>query len=106
MTDRYQLNIVQVYAPTISHSDGTIYTLYNSIGKILEKQKHYTIVMAYFNAKVGGQTNTPERVTECCGLGKRNEEGDTLGEWATSNNVKIKTLNFRIRQEDIDLEKP
>ena len=30
------------------------------------------------NAKVGGQTNTSERVTECFGLVQRNERGDEL----------------------------
>ena len=58
ITDRYQLKIVQVYAPTTSHSDEETDNFYNTIDKILEKQTHYTIVMGDFNAKVGGQTNT------------------------------------------------
>ena len=37
------------------------------------------------NTKVGGQTHTSERATGCFGLGQRNERGDTLVEWATSN---------------------
>ena len=73
ITDRYQLKIVQVYAPTTSHSDEETGNLYNTIDKILEKQTHYTIVMGDFNAKVGGQTNTSERATGCFGLGQRNE---------------------------------
>ena len=58
-----QLKIVQVYAPTTSHSDEETDNFYNTIEKILEKQTHYTIVMGDFNAKVGGQTNTSERAT-------------------------------------------
>ena len=50
----YQLKIVQVYAPTTSHSDEETDNFYNTIDKILEKQTHYTIVMGDFNAKVGG----------------------------------------------------
>ena len=73
ITDIYQLNIVQVYAPTTSHSDEETYNFYNTIDNILEKQTHYTIVMGDFNAKVGGQTNTSERVTGCFGLSQRNE---------------------------------
>ena len=80
ITDRYQLKIVQVYAPTTSHSDEETDNFYNTIDKILEKQTHYTIVMGDFNAKVGGQTNTSERATGCFGLGQRNERGDTLVE--------------------------
>ena len=68
--------IVQVYAPTTSHSDEETDNFYNTIDKILEKQTHYTIVMGDFNAKVGGQTNTSERATECFGLGQRNERGE------------------------------
>ena len=67
---------------------------HNTIDKILEKQTHYTIVMGDFNAKVGGQTNTSERATGCFGLGQRNERGDTLVEWATSNNLKIMNTQF------------
>ncbi len=50
--DRYQLKIVQVYAPTTSHSDEETDNFYNIIDKILEKQTHYTIVTGDFNAKV------------------------------------------------------
>ena len=82
ITDRYRLKVVQVYAPTTSHSDEETDNFYNTIDKILEKQTHYTIVMGDFNAKVGGQTNTSERATGCFGLGQRNERGDTLVEWA------------------------
>ena len=89
ITDRYQLNIVQAYAPTTSHSVEETDDVYNTIDKILEKQTHYTIVMGDFNVKGGGQTNTSERATGCVGLGQRNERGDTLVEWATSKNFKI-----------------
>ena len=43
--DRYQLKIVQVYAPTTSHSDEETVNFYNIIDKILEKKTHYTIAM-------------------------------------------------------------
>ena len=97
ITDRYQLKIVQVYAPTTSHSDEETDNFYNTIDKILEKQTHYTIVMGDFNAKVGGQTNTSERATGCFGLGQRNERGYTLVEWATSNNFKI--MNTQLQKK-------
>ena len=51
--------------------------------------------MEDFNANVGGQTNTSERVTGCFCLGQRNERGDTLVEWATSNNFKIMNTQFQ-----------
>ena len=95
ITDRYQLKIGQVYAATTSHSDEETDNFYNTIDKILEKQTHYIIVMGDFNAKVGGQSNTPERVTGCFGLGQRNERGDTLVEWATSKKFKIMNTQFQ-----------
>ena len=45
ITDRYQLKIVQVYAPTTSHSDEETDNFYNTIDKILEKETHYTTAM-------------------------------------------------------------
>ena len=45
ITDIYQLKIVQIYAPTTSHSDEETDNFYNTIDKILENQTHYTIVM-------------------------------------------------------------
>ena len=39
--------------------------------------------MGDFDAKVRGQTNTPERAPGCIDLAQRNERGDTLVvEWA------------------------
>ena len=52
ITDRYQLKIVQVYAPTTSHSDDETDNFYNTIDKILEKQTHYTIVMGDWNTQL------------------------------------------------------
>ena len=40
ITDRYQLKIIQVYAPATSHSDEETDSIYNTIDKILEKQTH------------------------------------------------------------------
>ena len=76
VTHRYQLKIVQVYAPMTSHSDEETNNFYNAIDNILEKQTHYTVAMGDFNAKVCEQTNTSERATGCFGLVQRNERGD------------------------------
>ena len=76
ITDRYKLKIVQVYAPTTSHSDEETDNFYNTIDRILEKQAHYIVALGDFKAKVGGQSNTSERATGCFGLGQRNERGD------------------------------
>ena len=81
-------------------------TTSTTIDKILEKQTHYTIVMGDFNAKVGGQTNTSERVTGCFGLGRRNERGDTC---RISNIKEFQDHEHTISEEsreEMDMEKP
>ena len=47
-TGRYQLKIVQVYAPTTCHTYEETDNVYNTIPKIPEKQSNYTIVMVDF----------------------------------------------------------
>eukprot|EP00795_Rhopilema_esculentum_P012550 gene12550-biopygen2593 len=49
---KYQLQVIQVYAPTSSHNDEEVEELYEEIGKSMEKNKsQYKIVMGDFNAK-------------------------------------------------------
>ena len=99
ITDIYQLNIVQVYAATTSHSDEETGNFYNTIDKTLEKQTQYTIILlSRGNAKVGGQTNTAKIAHDASGMGQRNERGGTLTELATSNNVKIINNTFKTKQ--------
>lgn len=95
LNERYQLKIVQVYAPTTSHSEEELDKFYNDLDKILEKASHYTIVMGDFNAKVGKRANTSETATGAFGIGNRNERGDTLVEWATSGRYKIMNTMFQ-----------
>ena len=52
ITDIYQLEIVQVYAPTTSHSDEETDNFYNTIDEILERQTHNTIVMGTLMRKL------------------------------------------------------
>ena len=53
ITDISQLKIVQVYAPTTSHSDEETDNFYNPIDNILEEQTHYTIVWGTLTRKLG-----------------------------------------------------
>ena len=53
ITDISQLQIVQVYAPTTSHSDEETDNFSNPIDNILEKQTHYTIVWGTLMRKLG-----------------------------------------------------
>ena len=66
----------------------------NSTYMIMEKQSHYTIVMGDFNKKAEGHTHTRERSTGGCAPAQRDERGDTLVEWVTSNKLKIINSQF------------
>ena len=72
--DSYQMKIVQVYAPTTSHSHEETDNFYNTIHKILEKQTQYTIVMGDCNAKFSGQTNTSETAQDAPAWASEMEE--------------------------------
>ena len=74
ITGRYQLKIVQLYAPTTSHSDEETDNFYNTIDKILEKQTHYIIVMGDFNTKVGGQIHQKGRQDASVWVSEMKEE--------------------------------
>ena len=99
LTKQYQLKIVQVYAPTTSHSEDEINIFYNDIDKILENPSHCTIVMGDFNAKVGVRTNPSETAIGSFGLGQRNERGDALIEWTTSKDYNIMNTLFQKKIE-------
>ncbi len=99
ITDRYQLKIIQVYAPTTSHSDEEC-NFCNTIDNILEKQTHYTIMMGDFNAKVGGQTNTSEMATGCSGLGYSCRMGNIKEFQDHEHTFSVES------REEMDMEKP
>ena len=90
ITDRYQLKIVQVYAPTTSHSDEETDNFYNTIDKILEK--NYTIVMGDLNAKF--RKGDRKRNRHSCRMGNIKEFQD-----------HEHTISEESREE-MDMEKP
>ena len=66
--------------------------LYNVIDKVRRKQNRKTCVTV---ATVGGQTNTSERMTGTFRLWQRNERGDTLVDWATSEKHQMMNTQFQ-----------
>ena len=53
--------IVQVYAPTTSHTEEDINSIYNNVDETSGKPNHYTIVMGNFNAQIGKEQMLPKR---------------------------------------------
>ena len=82
LSKRYNVQIIQVYAPTSSHTDDEIEEFYEEVQKLHDKgNAHYKIVMGDFNAKIGTQ-KADDKVVGNFGYGERNERGDTLVEFA------------------------
>ena len=96
---KYQLQVIQVYASTSSHSDEEVEELYEEIGKSMEKNKsQYKIIMGDFNAKVGQHHQSDGATVGKFGLGERNERGTRLVQIAKSKNLKIGNTFYRKRK--------
>uniref|UniRef100_A0A3P9KP93 Endonuclease/exonuclease/phosphatase domain-containing protein n=1 Tax=Oryzias latipes TaxID=8090 RepID=A0A3P9KP93_ORYLA len=99
VNSKYQLQVIQVYAPTSSHSDEEVEELYEEIGKSMEKNKsQYKIVMGDFNAKVGQHHQSDGATVGKFGLGERNERGTRLVQFAKSKGLKIGNTFYRKRK--------
>ena len=108
ITKRYKLNIVQVYAPTISYSEEDINSFYMDVDETLGKPNHYVVVMGEFNEQIGTWTNPVETATGKLGLVLRNERSDSL--LGRMGNIKeIQNHEYHVPEEskeEKDVEKP
>ena len=91
----YNLSIVQCYAPTSAASDEELEEFYNQLQETLDAipSRDIKLVMGDLNAKVGSaNTNTSTHGT--CGLGARNERGNSLIDFCKTNNLAIANTLF------------
>ncbi|XP_072938941.1 uncharacterized protein [Epargyreus clarus] len=78
VSKRYSLKVIQVYAPTSTHSDDEVEVMYEDISKAIHTSKSYfTVVMGDFNAKLGVQYGDESKVGPF-GFGHRNHRGHLL----------------------------
>ncbi|BFZ16297.1 hypothetical protein BsWGS_19336 [Bradybaena similaris] len=91
----FNINIIQIYAPTGESSDDSIEEFYNDIESALKKCKdsEITIIMGDFNAKVGNQGDGCTVGNH--GLGERNERGYKLVEWAKEQEMIVGNTWFQ-----------
>jgi exonuclease III len=100
VNSRYQLQVIQVYAPTSSHSDEEVEELYEEIARTMEKDpSHFKIIMGDFNAKVGPHQHSDGPTVGKFGLGDRNERGTRLVQFATSKNLRIANTFYKKRKK-------
>lgn len=90
----FNINIVQVYAPTSDHPDEDIEQLYEKIKEALKHAKsgEVNIIMGDWNAKIGDQHQYP--ITGKFGTGERNERGTELANFCTATNLVVANTLF------------
>ncbi|KAI5724057.1 hypothetical protein M8J76_014882 [Diaphorina citri] len=89
------INIIQVYAPTLDKPDETVEEMYATINDIMSKLKknEINILMGDFNSKVG-EGKTSDAVGPF-GLGERNKRGDALELFASTHDMVITNTWFK-----------
>ena len=81
ISKRYSLKVIQVYAPTSSHPDDEVETMYEDVSRAIHTSKtHFTVVMGDFNAKLGKKSDDELRVGQF-GYGQRNPRGQRLADF-------------------------
>lgn len=79
LNEKYNIKVIQVYAPTSSHPDEEVDIFYEEITSALnETSTHFTIICGDFNAKIGTKLDTSESSLGNFGSEGRNARGETL----------------------------
>ncbi|XP_028178544.1 craniofacial development protein 2-like [Ostrinia furnacalis] len=91
------LNIVQVYAPTSSYSIEMLENFYSDLERTISKipSREMLMIIGDLNAKIGENAQTLGHVAGPYGLGKRNERGERLIQFAAEKNLIIANSLFR-----------
>ncbi|XP_030747668.1 craniofacial development protein 2-like [Sitophilus oryzae] len=85
---RYNLKVVQVYAPTTEHTDEEIETFYDDLcTAISNNHTHFTVVCSDFNAKLGTKLDPSETPLGNFGSPGRNDRGDILLNFLLEKNL-------------------
>jgi len=95
LSTRYNLKIIQTYAPTSTHSDEEINQFYNDIQTAMDETRTYsTIISGDFNAKMGIKSDETEISLGNFGTGVRNERGQTLLNFLLKNGLSLMNSFF------------
>ena len=81
--------VIQVYAPTENSSEEEIETFYEDLDRTITKYKDKRVyIMGDFNSKIGIRMKEEELLGPY-GIGKRNDRGERLVQFAEENNLFI-----------------
>lgn len=100
LTRRYNLKVIQVYAPTSTYSDDIVEEMYEDISRALHTttKAHFNVVMGDFNAKVGVQTCS-ESMLGSYGYGSRNHRGQMLVNFLEREGLFLMNSFFKKRPQ-------
>lgn len=91
------INIVQVYAPTSTATDGAIEEFYSDLETTISKvpNRELLVILGDMNSKIGENANQLAKCAGRFGLGKRNERGERLIQFAAENDLLITNSLFK-----------
>ncbi|XP_072022999.1 craniofacial development protein 2-like [Amphiura filiformis] len=91
------LNIINVYAPTTTHSDEESDEFYDGLQHLLQKvnKKEKLILMGDFNAKIGSDSKTWTPAMGKYGIGKINSRGEKLLEFCMLHKLTVCNTHFQ-----------
>ena len=91
----FDINIIQVYAPTQGHTDEELEQFYEQVQKAIKsvKSDEVLFVMGDLNAKVGNEQHT--NIIGKHGLGDRNDRGERLIQFRERNNLVVTNTFFQ-----------
>ena len=87
--------LIQVYMPTMKYEDEKVEQIYDQIENRIRRQKGNAnvIVMGDFNARVG--EGSDGKMIGKCGLGKRNDRGQTLSDFCKKYQLVVTNTLFQ-----------
>ena len=95
------ITLIQVYAPTAMAEETEIEKFYmnlsNTLSKLKINERNKVILMGDFNSQVGERYAEEKHILGPYNYGKRNESGERLLNFCTSNNLKVVNTYFKKR---------
>lgn len=106
VSKRYSLKVIQVYAPTSSHSDEEVEAVYEDISKAMHSlETYFTVVVGDFNANLGKRDGDKLRVGQL-GVGSRNHRGYLLASFMKKEGLFMINSFYKKREHRSVLKRP
>ena len=95
LQEKDSVTVMDAYEPTYSAEDEQVEHFYDEIERAMaDSDSRYKIRIGNVNAKIGAKTEEDFKSMGAFGIGKRNETGDRLIEFAEEQNLIIANILF------------